>query len=478
MADEHEVLELDVDRLFFYRNNPRIDREFEDEDDLLIHLLTVEKAEQLAEDILKEGINPSERMIVVVDEEGDYVVMEGNRRLAALKGLWHPERVRDKKLRSRLEKLIEKYGTEKLPRKVEAVLCDEKQARVWMARRHASDADIGLRKWSPEEEDRFRKQTGSKPRYALAGALIEYAREKGLIAEESRPSLTTVDRFVSNRVVRRYLGLEEVPSATVSELKVTYPETQFNAMLRRFLEAVEHKEIISRTPGKKVEAMVEAWAGEEGVERLPEPWVWPEKQTREEPSHEPTPLKPPASNRKTASSSHSQSEQNAQSEQNEGAEPAQTEQPLPARSRDGRSNRKYLLHPVSGFPTSQDVILNTLRQELAQLNFRQHPMAAICCVRMMVERALYRYLHDVKGKEKLPAGVSRLARQVQVEEIDDKDIRTGMKLLRDDTTLLNRLNAGAHGAIKPDPDSVLDTWEQVETLVKWCIEQVEGMAKR
>ena len=105
-------------------------------------------------------------------------------------------------------------------------------------------------------------------------------------------------------------------------------------------------------------------------------------------------------------------------------------------------------------------------------------MAATCCVRMMVERALYRYLHDVKKQKKLPSGVGRLAERLKNQNMEDNDCRNALKVLLDNDSLLNRLNLGAHASFRPDPEVILDTWEQVRPLVIWCINQVEGMAKR
>ena len=49
------------------------------------------KVQAIAADIVKFGLNPLELPVVMASEDGRYIVLEGNRRLGALKALENPE---------------------------------------------------------------------------------------------------------------------------------------------------------------------------------------------------------------------------------------------------------------------------------------------------------------------------------------------------------------------------------------------------
>ena len=74
--------------------NPRLDNP-ESTKDVMLAMLEQQggKILRLAEDIVEHGLDPSSALIVIPhDEKPDrYVVVEGNRRITALKLLEHPE---------------------------------------------------------------------------------------------------------------------------------------------------------------------------------------------------------------------------------------------------------------------------------------------------------------------------------------------------------------------------------------------------
>lgn len=69
---------------------------FKNDEDVLLYLDREHNAFHIADSIKRHGYFPAEPMIVMPHEDRDsYVVLEGNRRLAALKGLADPKRRRD-----------------------------------------------------------------------------------------------------------------------------------------------------------------------------------------------------------------------------------------------------------------------------------------------------------------------------------------------------------------------------------------------
>src|SRR5262245_29511973 len=93
MALANEVSFEPLEALHADPQNPRLrqhDREWENEDDLLKYLAENWDAIVLAESIARHGYFGSEPL-VITSEGGVWIVLEGNRRLAALSGLARPE---------------------------------------------------------------------------------------------------------------------------------------------------------------------------------------------------------------------------------------------------------------------------------------------------------------------------------------------------------------------------------------------------
>ena len=92
MAD---VIDVPVSGLLFDAENPRLTSPVEEQDEVFRELATNQgpKLRVLADDIISHGLDPSELMIVLSVEspENRYVVLDGNRRLAALRALEDPE---------------------------------------------------------------------------------------------------------------------------------------------------------------------------------------------------------------------------------------------------------------------------------------------------------------------------------------------------------------------------------------------------
>src|SRR4051794_35249026 len=103
MYAEHPVTGLLLDE-----NNPRFGEPASSQREALNKLLTAapQKLLRLAEDIAAESINPTE-LPVVVEEGGGLVVVEGNRRLAALKLLRKPDHADDPGLAARVQKIAQ-----------------------------------------------------------------------------------------------------------------------------------------------------------------------------------------------------------------------------------------------------------------------------------------------------------------------------------------------------------------------------------
>ncbi len=167
----------------------------------------------LAEDIVNEGgLNPSELpMVMSSGDESTFIVMEGNRRLTALKLLLSPSLVSSlsfsdstvKRFKGLHEKVKEILPTE--------VICtvfeSREEARHWIDLRHTGEnGGVGIVPWDGIQTQRFR---GSSPSLQA----VEYVRNSEFLDEDTRSKLpkiaiTNVERILNTTEAREILGVD------------------------------------------------------------------------------------------------------------------------------------------------------------------------------------------------------------------------------------------------------------------------------
>jgi hypothetical protein len=154
----------------------------------------------LANDILENGASPIDRLLVVKDGR-NYIVVEGNRRLAVVRILKNPVLAEGTSIESQMKRLAAKG----LPLPTEfdcAVAPSRKEARHWMVLRHGGESEgAGVVPWNAMAANRFAKPGRE------AGAAIRFLEEveraypknqviQQLIGEVARKRLTTLGRLV------------------------------------------------------------------------------------------------------------------------------------------------------------------------------------------------------------------------------------------------------------------------------------------
>lgn len=171
-----------------------------------------QKVIKLATDIAAKGLSPFDGMGVMPSKETDkepWVVVEGNRRVAALKFLNNPKLCPDMRLRKQYEQL-KKKATTQIPLRVEfAVFKDFSEAAYWIQLRHGGEhGGVGVASWGAKEYDSFLARLGSRSTNRSAINLLSYALSKGLItlAQYDQIPATTLYRMLSTPAVRKELG--------------------------------------------------------------------------------------------------------------------------------------------------------------------------------------------------------------------------------------------------------------------------------
>jgi hypothetical protein len=230
MAQDAVFKTVSVGSLLFDSRNTRIpaNRRSVEQRALLHELVQHEEVRELAASIAKLGLFPNERL-VVMPEDRRYIVLEGNRRLAAIKLLLSPELAETSSQVKHFRSLSAKASLPELASLEVAVVPDRIVAAPIIAALHTKAAK---KRWSSVQQARFYRelvdegqtaaevaeQVGqsvghvngylrAETLYSLALRLEYPPAVKVKIADANFP-LTTLERFLESKTGRAFLGIE------------------------------------------------------------------------------------------------------------------------------------------------------------------------------------------------------------------------------------------------------------------------------
>jgi len=238
-VDQPVLRYIDLTQLCFDPDNPRLPVDLLgvcDDQRVITHMLRDESLIELMGSIAETGYSPSEPLLVAPKKDGSYCVVEGNRRLAALKLLEHPE-LATVRVKSVNEIASKKKGSNtKIP---VIVYNDREDILDYLGYRHIT----GVKSWGALEKARYLRQLyirhaadstsndeicrslakmiGSRADYVgklLAGLnLLEYANELayfGMDLDDGKINFSLLTTAISYENIYRYIGLN---SATDQE---------------------------------------------------------------------------------------------------------------------------------------------------------------------------------------------------------------------------------------------------------------------
>jgi hypothetical protein len=171
------------------------------------------KLSVLAADIVMNGTDPS-NLPLVMPQPGNakrYIVLEGNRRLAALRALENPEAVAgavSPGVLRRLRRLSKSYQENPIDTILTCLVADRDEAKHWIELRHTGEnAGAGIVPWGSDESSRFRSRSGMAPPHQQA---LEFLQRRGDLTVDRRSELPTTSfkRLIETPAVRSRLGLE------------------------------------------------------------------------------------------------------------------------------------------------------------------------------------------------------------------------------------------------------------------------------
>ncbi len=238
---------LKIDQLLLDSENPRL-LKTSNQRDVLQKILDDqgEKLFQLAQDIHSEGLSPIDTLLVLKEKKGSsrFIVLEGNRRLAALKFLANPTVLTSLHLKSSLQKRFETLAKTFKKSQVEPIRCFEvpnrEEGAKWIYLRHTGENEgRGVVGWTGLATSRFR---GTDP----ALQALDFVKQFGELTEDQKQKIdtkfpiTTLDRLLSTRDVRQLIGIDVKNRKLLSGLP---PEEILKPLKRIILDLVQNPDV-------------------------------------------------------------------------------------------------------------------------------------------------------------------------------------------------------------------------------------------
>jgi hypothetical protein len=183
---------------------------------------------QLAGDIVRNGLDPTTLVAVIPtgDRRKRYRVVEGNRRVLALKALETPS-ILSHALSASDQKRLARLSQRYLEQPLDTIPCvlfeDEDESRHWIELRHTgSNEGAGLVTWDSNEQDRFRER--HLGRRKPAGQVLDFVEKHGTLSDEAQNSskrvLTNLERLFDSPSARQALGVDVVNGEVVANFPV------------------------------------------------------------------------------------------------------------------------------------------------------------------------------------------------------------------------------------------------------------------
>ena len=250
-----EHVELSIDELILDLDNPRLGLTSSQSEALAgIVRLNPGHFKNLMASIRDQGLDPGDSLYVIRSDEGqDFVVLEGNRRISALKVLINPDVLAGTDLPEGTKKPLVREATGFERSEVEPIRCvcfdDREEANDWIRRRHTGVVGgEGRINWKPLEIQRFSGDYTTIDVIDFVGRSAGYSKEQW---EQAQLALgggksTNLTRLLESAAGQSHLGItvQTEPSRRTPLLGVD-PNWAL-LVLRRIVDDILKNEVNSR----------------------------------------------------------------------------------------------------------------------------------------------------------------------------------------------------------------------------------------
>jgi hypothetical protein len=183
----------------------------------------------LSSDIIEYGLNPSEMPIVAPHEKdkGMYNVLEGNRRIVALKLLHNPDLAKESaQVYKRLKELSLIFRKNPINEIECVVFLTPTEANRWVKLKHTGENDgVGVVKWDAQQTARFDERISGKSPVVLQA--IDFLKKSKTVPADIKSNLknipsTNLDRLLRDKGIQELLGI----SIEDGHLQTRIPENE------------------------------------------------------------------------------------------------------------------------------------------------------------------------------------------------------------------------------------------------------------
>lgn len=230
--------EIKLDELYLDEKNPRfIVPPNPSQQSIVDYLIENEEVEQLANDIVKSGgLNAGER-VIVTEENGRWIVLEGNRRICACKILMNPSLLANRRLAS-VDK-ISLLVNDELKQSLTVVNADVMKNRLEAQSSLAAKHIDGIKRWSTISKHKF---------FALEFDAGKSIKEISMITGVSEAKIKTglkeyriIDYvlklpFWTKEEREEYLNLQEMKTTRLTRLFSAQPSKTEGKRLREIID--------------------------------------------------------------------------------------------------------------------------------------------------------------------------------------------------------------------------------------------------
>lgn len=250
MKNEYKI--INITNLIVNPENYRFEPVGNESDAIKIMLDTHNKAiKQLLVDILENGLNPSDPL-VVHKIGNNYITLEGNRRLTSLKIINNIDLLKsiDIKYYNEYKKILDKTKRD-VNIDLNNIPCvnfkNPSDADKWVSLKHTgSNGGKGTIPWGTTEKRRFKDKTSNEQSTSLVvTSLLDYIKSSPLYVDSiknnlSKIPITNLERLIFDPLVRDVIGID-ITKGVIYKL---YPDEEIAKPLTKILDDLISKRLV------------------------------------------------------------------------------------------------------------------------------------------------------------------------------------------------------------------------------------------
>ncbi|MDB5165922.1 MAG: hypothetical protein JWM00_812 [Candidatus Saccharibacteria bacterium] len=430
--------------------NVRLDIDNPSQDAIIQDLFKNEDAMQIVESIAQNGFFNQE-MPIITEEGGDTIVLEGNRRISALKAILNPKLVPQQE--AKLKELIEEMGDISILESVEAkVAPDREDASKIIASIHTVQS---RKAWKPLRQAYFYyaqiaeghktvKQLGEEYRNVNIPEFVKMWEMHNLmksvdykdpvlqrkVASKNFP-ISTLERLYNNA---EFQDLAKIKFDEYGQISIGAKDEDFNALLSKIVNDINDKKIDTRVLNKKTSESYMSY-----MQEIKDLRIKDAAKPRKAADFHPQPVVPPA-------------------------------------------KTKYGIVPNDIVCTINYPAVKRVLEELKTLNYRKYPNATHDLLRSFLECSLKAYFHHksivvtpnrgtyvqlqhVLDEAKTHFATVNVSLVQVVQKMTDKNTQNSYMY---STDYLNAVNHNHQ--IFSKHDDVEAAWDQMENLIRYILD--------